>query len=385
MKNKYDVIVVGGGPAGSMAAMEIAKANYSVCVLEKTRDIGYPVRCGEAIGFTGLNQFVKPKDSWIASNIKAVNLISPNNIDVKIRFNHETGYILNRRVFDYELSNIAVKEGAKIYTKAYVHDLIIEDNFIKGVKVNYLGEEKEIKSKIVIGADGIESRVGRWGGIKTTVKMKDMESCIKHNECEMTMYVGKEYAPGGYLWVFPKGNSMANIGIGISGKYSRERSAKDYLDDFLRKNYPDVSILTTVCGGVICDKPLSKPVNNGLMLVGDAAHQTNPMTGGGIASGMKGGQIAGIVASEALLASNFHSDFLMKYPNRMFKEFGNNYTKLYKIKETINNLSDKDLNDIALSVKKIPEERRKLASVFKQAVYKKPKLIIDVLKIFAGF
>ena len=391
MKNNYDVIIVGGGPSGSMSAIEIAKAGYSVCILEKDRDIGMPVRCGEAIGYTGLTQFFSPKSEWIASEIKGANLIAPGGIKLNIPFRDETGFILNRRIFDYDLSRIAVSHGAEVYTKSYVKELIIENDFIKGVVLNHLDKEVKMKAKLVIGADGIESRIGRWGNIKTSVKMKDMESCVQYSVAninvesdQMTMYVGQEYAPGGYLWIFPKGDGFANIGIGISGKYSKNKSAKKYMDDFILQNYPDVSILTTVCGGVICSKPHKNPISNGLMLVGDAAHQINPMTGGGIASGMRGGQIAGEVAIKALEKGDYSENMLKLYPKKIFKVFGKTHERFYRIKESINQLTDDELTYIAKQVSTIPSDKVGLSDVFKSAVYKKPSLIIDVLKVFAG-
>ncbi len=391
MKNNYDVVVVGGGPSGSMCAIEIAKAGYSVCILEKDRDIGMPVRCGEAIGHTGLTQFFKPKPQWIASEINESQIIAPGGIKLNIPFRNETGYILNRRIFDYDVSRIAVSHGAEVYTKSYVKKLIIEDNFVKGVVLNHLDKEVKINCKIVIGADGIESRVGRWGGIKTSVRMKDMESCVQYSVANintkmnrMIMYVGDQYAPGGYLWIFPKGDGFANIGIGISGKYSKDKSAKQYLDDFISNNYPEVSVLTTVCGGVPCPKPNKNPINNGLMLVGDAAHQINPMTGGGIASGMRGGQIAGRIAAKSLEKGDYSISSLKLYPKEMFKIFGKTHERFYRIKETINKLTDEELNHIASKVAKIPSDKVGLSDLFKSAVYKKPSLIIDVLKVFAG-
>ena len=376
-----------------MAAIEVAKAGYSVCILEKDRDIGMPVRCGEAIGNQGLTQFFKPKKEWIATEINSAELIAPNGKGIKVPFVHETGFILNRRIFDYDISRIAVKNGAKVYTKAFVKSLIIDEktNFIKGVIVKYFDEEIKIFSKIVIGADGIESRVGRWGGIKTTVKIKDMESCLQYsvaninlNNNQMKMYIGKEYAPGGYLWIFPKGDGFANIGIGISGKYSKYKSAKKYLDSFIEKKHPNVSILSTVCGGVSCLKPHKEPINNGLILVGDAAHQINPMTGGGIASGMKGGQIGGKIVVSSLKNKDYSIAFLSKYPKKMFKVFGNNHNRYYRIKEAIHQLEDEDFNYIANKVANIPEHKRGLSDVFKAAVFKKPSLMIDVLKVFVG-
>jgi len=222
--------------------------------------------------------------------------------------------------------------------------------------------------------------------------MKDMESCIQYSvsdikieENEMCMYIGKKFAPGGYLWIFPKGCNMANIGIGISGKYSKDKSAKKYLDHFMNEKYPNASIESTVCGGVICARPIKEPINNGLMLIGDAAHQTNPMTGGGISSGMKAGAIAGKVAVKAIKLKKYDKSFLNKYSKLMFKEFGFRYEKLYKIKETVNKLTDLDLDGIAANIAKVPINKRTLSTVFKKAVYKKPSLIFDVLKIYSGF
>ena len=391
MKDNYDVIIVGGGPTGSMSGIEIAKLGYSVCILEKTRDIGYPVRCGEAVGHSGLLQFMKPQNNWIASKIMSIKLVSPNEQSVNINFNKETGYILNRRIFDYDLSKMAVYNGAEVYTKAYVKGLIKNNNYITGVKVDFLDQSKNISAKIVIGADGIDSRVARWAGIRSNVKMKDMESCIQYtvsnididNE-QMVMHVGSNFAPGGYLWIFPKGKNVANIGIGISGKFSKNKSAKKYLDEFLEKNYPNVSILTTVCGGVPCSSPMKNPVSNGVMLAGDAGRQINPMTGGGIISGMKAGMIAGQVAGEALQKNDFSQTFLNNYTKRMFKDFGKNYERFYKIKEAVNQLKDSDLDSIAKSVLSVPLEKRTLSTVFKKAVFKKPSLIIDVIKVFSG-
>ena len=391
LQNKYDVVVVGGGPAGSMAAWEAAKGGVSVCMLEKDRDIGYPVRGGEAAGESGLSQFVEIEDSWIAEKITSVKLVSPNLTSVDIDFAAETGYILNRRIFDYDLSRYAANAGAEVYTKAYVKNVLANNGEVNGVVLDYLGEEKQIQAKIVIGADGLTSRVGRWAGLKTLVRMKDMESAVQYSVAnvdiepnKMIMYVGMNHAPGGYIWVFPKGKNFANIGIGISGKYSKHKSAQKYLDEFMEREYPDAAILTTMCGGVPCAKPMEKPVADGIMLVGDAAHQINPMTGGGIVAGMKGGWIAGQVAAEAIKKNDYSEDSLLEYPKRMRKDFGKNHERFYKIKEVTEKLTNEELDSIAEKVLSIPHNKRTLTSVFKAAVFKKPTLIIDVLKVFSG-
>ena len=391
MKLEYDIIVVGGGPAGSMAAKYAAENGAKVCLLEKTRDIGYPVRCGEAVGHDGIIQFVEMRDSWIAETINSCTLVSPDGTKLNVPFSNETGYILNRRIFDYDLSRLASMAGAEIFTKSQVTGLLYNDDLINGVSVTHLGEKKEIKAKIIIGADGVDTRVGRWAGLKTTVKIKDMESCVQYSVSNvdimrnnMTMYVGKNYAPGGYLWIFPKGDSFANIGLGISGKYSKEKSAKKYLDEFIEREFPNASIHTTMCGGVPVAYPIKKPVRDNVIIVGDAAHHINPVTGGGITPAMKSGMIAGLVASDSIKANDHSEEFLNRYTKEIDKDFTKRHQTLYKIKEAISQLSDDDINAISKKIDSIPENKRSLRKVFMSSMLKKPSLIIDVMRIFTG-
>jgi len=160
LKDSYDVIVVGGGPSGSMAAWECAKGGASVCLLEKDRDIGYPVRCGEAAGESGIKQFVDINPNWVAEKITGAVLVAPNEKQVEIKFSSETGYILNRRIFDYDLSRKAALAGAEIFTKAYVKNIIkdgtsgflVENNNEWFEKLKLLIDDKNLRIKI--GANG---------------------------------------------------------------------------------------------------------------------------------------------------------------------------------------------------------------------------------------
>ncbi len=391
MKSNWDVIVVGGGPAGSMAAWNSAKDGASVLMLEKDREIGAPVRCGEGVGEVGLSNIVKIDKRWIKAKIDKMNIISPDNTSVKVNFKEkEHGYILDRRIFDNDLALLASQAGVTVKTKSYVHGLTFSnDGFVNGVKANVLGKDVKLNSKIVIGADGVESRIGRFAGLKTAFNMCDIGSCVQAvvsgidiDPNTMQFYVGDKYSPGGYLWIFPKGKDIANIGLGILGDRCNSGRPKDFLDKFLSKHYPNSSILNYTAGGVPLAKTLDKIVTDGLVLVGDAARTVNPLSGGGVVSGMNNGRLAGIRVAEAIKENNFSKEFLKKYSDNWHKADGKNHERLYKIKNFILSLTDDDLNHIAKKVSAIPFEKRSVLKVFKIVVWRKPSLILDVIKAF---
>ena len=256
-----------------------------------------------------------------------------------------------------------------------------------GVKALIKDKPVEIRSRIVIGADGVESRVGKWVGIDTACSIQDMESCAQmtisgievEQDC-LEFHFGDAIAPGGYLWVFPKGKGAANVGIGITVDEAKKKSANRYLQEFIDRKYPRAAVLTHIAGGVPCAKTCDTLVKNNVMLVGDAGHQVNPVSGGGIISGMIGGMIAGQVAAEALKQNDL--SLLPEYEKRWQKRLGWRHEIFYNIKEAISNFSDDTLNNIAESALKLPEEKQTLGGIFRAALWNQPSMLIDVAKVF---
>jgi digeranylgeranylglycerophospholipid reductase len=386
MKEEYDIIVVGAGPAGSTAARYAAAGGASVLMLEKDRDVGYPVRCGEAVSHEGVVQFIEPDQRWIAATVSKFRIVVPNGNSIVPRLDG-TGYVLERRIFDYELAKLAAREGADVVTKAYVYDLIRTNGDVKGVRALIKDQRVEIRAKVVIGADGVESRLGKWAGIDTTCHIRDMESCaqmtltgVAVDEGILDFCFGREIAPGGYVWVFPKGKDSANVGIGISVERAKERAAVRYLEDFVNRRFPGASILTRIAGGVPCATTCKEIVKGNVMLVGDAAHQVNPVSGGGIVSGMIGGMIAGQVAAEALQKGDPSN--LKEYEKRWHKRLGWRHEVFYHIKEAIYQFSDETLNKLCSDASKLSEEKRTVGGIFRTAMWNKPSLLLDVAKVF---
>lgn len=388
MNPEYDIIVVGGGPAGSLAAMHAAGRGARVAMLEKDREIGVPVRCAEGVSHTGLAGEVEIRPHWIAQRITGVSLHAPSGDEVLVHID-QAGYVLHRKLFDFDLAQMAAAAGAAVYTRAYVNGLIIESGRVAGVAVEHLGEQVRIRAKIVIAADGVESRVGRWAGLDTHTSMADIESCAQvtvgnyaGDPSIIHFFFGREIAPAGYGWIFPKGQGLANVGLGISGLAARERSPQARLEAFLARHQPEAAILGRVWGGVPCSTALKEVVADGLMLAGDAAHQANPLTGGGIVTGMAAGRLAGETAAAAVAENRFDRTRLRVYQKAWQQKSGSRQQQFYRLRKFVNGLADQDLDTLARSVLALPPEKRTLANIFKAALINKPSLILDALRLF---
>jgi digeranylgeranylglycerophospholipid reductase len=386
MNEMHDVIVVGAGPAGSTAARRLAGQGFSVLMLEKDRDIGMPVRCGEAVSNRTLETLVDIDPRWIAATIRRFRLVAPDGSVVEPDLGGH-GYVLERRIFDYDLARLAADAGADVLTKACVHGLLRDGDAVTGVRYTWKGEPREARARIIVGADGVESRVGKWAGIDTTTHLNDMECCaqmtltnvdIEEDAC--VFYFGRDIAPMGYIWVFPKGRRTANVGVGISGAAARKRSPIRYLQDFVASRFPASSALTTVAGGVPCAVTLERMVRDNVVLVGDAAHQVNPLSGGGITSGMIGASLAADAIAAALRQGRL--PLLQRYEKEWEKRLGKKHRTYHRMKTAVYAFPDATLNGIAAGVLALPPEKRTIWGVFKSALVNHPSVLWEMVKTF---
>jgi digeranylgeranylglycerophospholipid reductase len=389
MDNEYDVIVVGAGPAGSLAAKTAAENGMKVLLIEKRQEIGSPVRCAEGIGKTGLEEFIEPDSKFISAEVFGARLYAPDGtaIDMLSKNRGAMGYVLERKIFDRELSRIASESGAEVLTKAQATSLIIEDGYVKGIKGKHIGEDFSIRSKIVVGSDGVESRMAIFAGINSKLKLNDVDSCAQFlisgvdvpDYCEF--YIGNHIAPGGYVWVFPKGNRQANIGLGVIGSKIKNKHPVEYLKEFVEKHYPQGKILSTIVGADPISGALPRLSTAGFILAGDAAHLSDPMTGGGIYNAMLSGRIAGEVSAEAIRSGDLSDRRLKKYDREIYKQIGNQLNKNYKLKEFFISLDDSEINSIAHTLKGVDFEEYTAVKLVKEVVSRNPFL----LKHLAGF
>jgi digeranylgeranylglycerophospholipid reductase len=341
----YDVLIVGAGPAGSICARNLARLGYHVLLCEKRPVVGVPVRCGEATGTrTRLSEFLTVSESWIETTLHGVIMHGTGGVTLRHDANKEIGVMLDRALFDQDLARQAVAEGAELVCDARVSAVsTYVPNHGRQVTVQYAGVEHTLHAKIVIGADGAESLTGRWVGLKTRQLPPHTCSAIElrvdamdANPNHLTFWQGHDSINKGYIWVFPKLKSgVVNLG---SGELVPKLGAKNMYDlsmEYKHKLYPDAKVLAVHGGCVPVSGNLSEYTADGFLLVGDAAHHTNPLTGGGIMASIVGADTAATWVHEALRTKQFEKAFLQGYEADCWDRFGRNHYRQMRIRDFV--------------------------------------------------
>ncbi len=382
-----DVLVIGAGPAGSMTAKWAAKSGARVVMIEKRQEIGSPVRCGEGMSKEWLKEVgVTPSSRWINVEVEGARIFSPSEKVLEINEKHagnEVGYVVERDGFDKQLAIDAGNAGVDVMLKTAATGIVRENGRIVGVTAKAFGEPFTIRAAVTIGADGFESQVGRWAGLPTNLQLRDMDSCLQYRmtnvDCDVRycdFYLGK-VAPGGYVWVFPKGDGLANVGIGVQlSQIKSPAEARTYLDAWIAKHpaYAKGKKIDMVGGGVSICAPIKQTVTDGFMLVGDAARMIDPLTGGGIANGCIAGKICGEVAAKAVHAGDASKEFLQAYEKGWRVRLEEKLYRNWLAKEKLCSLSDETFDKVVDALEGVKLEKLTVHNILKAVHTKYPEV-----------
>ena len=349
-----DVVVVGAGPAGSLAARTAAEKGVQVILLEEHPRVGHPVYCAEGLSLNGIKDAgVEPKPPIVCQEITKARVYAPDMNFVELTSSNWNGFVLNRDVFDRTLSENAVEAGADLMTSTRVIDVIRNGDAVTGVKAVRDGESLHVRAKIVIGADGHASVVRRKAGFRRW--FPDVCTCAQYRLGGLALdepdandfHLGSEIAPGGYAWIFPKSSEVANVGLGVRRIHTAPPI--EYLKKWVSSDprFKDAEI--QLVNGGICPVSgnLDKTVDNGVILCGDAAGQLIPMTGAGIHSGVEAGKMAGGTAARAVEEGDVSAVRLSEY-ERLFEEhWGKRIKDSRRVLAMLDKFSDENLNTLA--------------------------------------
>lgn len=367
-----DVVIIGAGPAGCTAARKVAEAGFSVLIVDKRQELGAPIQCSGAVSRHALiENDIYPDPEFIHEAIYGFRIMdglgAETNIDYRelkpetygAQSDRQTlGYVVDRRRFDRYLYTQAERAGAEGWLKAEA--LGYEQSGAEVVvSIRRFNEVNQVKTKVIVGADGLRSQVGKWAGMQTHIKLTELASCLQvivdgvETDGMLELITGSQTAPGGYGWVFPKGGGYAEVGLGVIAPYTT-KTAQQHLDDFMKNSFlsqrfSNAKVLEVQGGGVPLAAPLKKQYADNIILVGDAARHVNPITGGGIHTALSGGRVAADFLNTHLHTETIHDAKAMKrYQDNWLEAVGNQMWRLYKVKKKIFKTKDIVERDVML-------------------------------------
>lgn len=388
---EVDCLVIGAGPAGSITAREVAKGGWKVLLIEKRAEIGVPVRCGEGISKSLLDLIGLEKDpTFISAEMDGAKIHSPNGSVLVLGpeiAGAEVGFVIQREKFDQEVAKQAVRAGSEVWVRA---EALSYEDMVDGVKVRIkkLTDEIEVKAKVVVAADGYESLIARWAGIDTKLDLKDIDTCLQYEMVNVDtddryteFFLGKCFVPGGYIWCFPQGPGIANVGLGVNGSMVKDRAdPKRYLDQFIAKDprFSKGRITEINGGGVSVSLPLEETVADHLVIVGDAARMIDPLTGGGVYNGCFAAIQAGRTICEALEKGDTSKEALEPYEQRWREGIEMEMVRNYLAKEKLLEVSDETLDKVISAISQYDLQEISTEELLKALASKYPEIIEEL-------
>ncbi len=361
----YDLVVVGGGPAGSSVAFEASKSGIKVALIEKEETIAQSVRTSGVTWIQNIKEFGIPEDCY--NPIKNYSFCSPNN-EVTISDTISHAAVLDVRKTYRWLAEQAKNEGADIFLKTNIKDVVKNK---EGDIVGVSGTNKEgniiFHAKIIVDASGFSSTISKAMGFVTQWKRfgagAEYEVSAENVDPETWwLMVGQKYSPAGYAWIFPVGKNIVRVGVGVGKPESivdpTER-LKELMDSKLGpiKKLGKISIVEFHYGLIPNDGLSRKTVYNNLILVGDSAGQANPLVLEGIRYAIKYGRVAGKVASSAIKSGITNEDALYPYEEIWKKEIQAKIKSAGKVQDRWIGLTDDEWDKELDIIKELrPEE-----------------------------
>jgi geranylgeranyl reductase family protein len=351
-----DAVVIGAGPVGSYAALQLAKLGVNVLVFEEHPTVGVPSHCAGHISIRSLkNMGLYPLPEGMLENTFSVaNFYSPAGTKFSLHLSRPVTAAVNRAMFDQYLAKQTEAAGASLSLNSRVQSLVIENGFVRGVDVNLGGTKERITSKIVLDAEGISSRLLRQTGL-TALKANgllyavgaDAENVQDFEQDAVSVFFGKSYAPGFYGWLIPRRDGTAKVGLATNNGNPQEFLNRLMFKHPIASKMLSKSKITKInYHAISLGGPIERIYANGFLAVGDCASQVKPTTGGGVIFGLTCAKLAAEVASQALKQGDVSADFLRVYQQRCDELYRFDFRVMLRLRRFLNSLSDDKLDEM---------------------------------------
>jgi digeranylgeranylglycerophospholipid reductase len=352
-----DAVVVGGGPVGSYAALQLAKLGVKATVYEEHPTIGLPSHCTGHISIRSLKSvgLYPLPEGIVEGTFCAANFYSPQGTKLALHLFCPVTAVLNRARFDQYLAEMAQAAGASYVLGSKVESLLMADDLVKGINLkNQDGTQQQVHSTVVLDAEGISSRLLKQTGL-AALKRKGLvygvEAEVDHvknvERDAVEVYLGKDYAPGFYGWVVPRRDGTAKVGLATNGGDPREYLKRLMTKHPVASKQLGKSKITSVnYHSITLGGPIQQTYTNGFLAMGDCASQVKPSTGGGVIFGLESAKIAAEVANQALQHGDVSANYLQNYQKRCNELMHFDFTVMLRLRRFLNSLSDSKLDEM---------------------------------------
>jgi digeranylgeranylglycerophospholipid reductase len=324
----YDVLIVGAGPAGLSAAYSAAKSGAKVGVIEKSKEIGYPIHTSGGSWIDELKKLDVPER--FMHPIRVGYFVAPGQT-VVFEYENPPSCILDVRGLYQYLAELASCQGAEIFVNSTVVQPLCEAGKISGLKVRTSGKERIYHAPLIIDASGVAAIVARNIGLTNGLQRMGLGAEYDLHaphwpQDRVAFLFGSQIAPSGYAWIFPHGNNRVRLGVGIIHPDSQE-DPKDYLENFLnhsdlfREELSQISRIEYHYGVIPSELYIQRTVSDGVIVVGDAGGLISTLLGEGIRFAIEIGRMAGQVAGEAVKRKRYDEKFLSKFEKNWKKKY----------------------------------------------------------------
>ncbi|MFW9970673.1 MAG: geranylgeranyl reductase family protein [Candidatus Odinarchaeota archaeon] len=392
-------MIVGAGTSGAIAARFAASNGLKVCLIDanKKEEIGNKV-CGDVV-LASIFDFLKidpPQRNEILSMKNIINLYS-SNLQHHLTVNMPV-YLVDRLRFGQKLLNDALDSGvAEFLDNSKIMDLTYKNGNVNGVTVRLKTREKvAINAKIVIDGSGAHSIVRKKiksDIIQNEISKEDLVICyreiIQFNDNlpsnmpsdSLTVMLDSDNIPGGYLWYFPKSDTVANLGLGVL--LHRKSNLKHIFQNFIKDKFlsiRDYKILSSGGDIVPLRRPLPSCADNGIMFIGDAGCHVNTANGGGIHTGMRASYYAAMIAKKAIDAEDYSLHTLWDYNCLLMNDFGRGHATTDIARLLIQHITTDEFNYIVK--KKLIDENELTQMYYGKMI--SPSIKQLILKLIKG-
>jgi digeranylgeranylglycerophospholipid reductase len=360
------VAVVGAGPCGSFSALTASKLGTQVVVYEEKSEIGVPSHCAGHLSISTFEHFgIRPPPAEIIENkFNRAIIYAPSGKSFSIHFGTPITFVVNRELFDKHLARIAMRAGVEYHLESRVKSLVSENGGVKGIVVRHEGSEKTVHSKIVIDAEGVSSTLLKRAGMQPldrSMIVNGIQAEVNGIEAvdndTVEVFLGRKFAPGFFAWIIPKQDGSAKVGLATNRGNPQECLQRFmYSNPVASKKLGKSKIIHQCFHPITLGGAIPKTYSNGLLVVGDAASQVKPTTGGGIAFGILCSEIAGRTAYEAVKANDFSEAFLSKYQDRWRRTIAFDMAAMLWARKMLNRLPDQRIDKLVTLCKKLEVE-----------------------------